>query len=356
MRLRQWLKPLANKYLRKQLAKAIRNSSGFFIFANMTKIGLLGIGHLGKIHLGILRGLTEYFEVVGFYDIDTVEGKRIAEEYGIRFFEQADELLALVDAIDIVVPTPFHFEWAKRGIELNKHIFVEKPVTQTVEESHALLGLVAKYNTVFQVGHVERFNPAFVAAEPLLNAPEFIETHRLAQFNPRGTDVPVVLDLMIHDLDIILHVVKSPVASISASGVAVVSKSHDITNARLVFENGTVANLTASRISLKNMRKSRFFQRNAYVGVDFLNKSLEVVHLEPLKGTPDPYDMVLDLGEGVPPKKLSIESPSILSTNAIEEELKEFGRAIAYGNPVSVDLQAGHQALDLAYRILSMLS
>jgi len=322
----------------------------------MIKIGLLGIGHLGKIHLRILKGLKQYFEVVGFYDVDSHEGKRVSEEQGIPYFDQVDELLAQVDAVDIVTPTPFHFEWAKVALQRKLHVFVEKPITQTVEESAELMLLLQEYPVVFQVGHVERFNPAFVAAKPLLNAPEFIETHRLAQFNPRGTDVPVVLDLMIHDLDIILDVVKSPVVAISASGVAVVSKSHDITNARLEFENGTVANLTASRISLKNMRKSRFFQRDAYVGVDFLNKSIEVVRLESLSGEPDPYDMVLDLGEGKPSKKLSIDSPPIYPTNAIEEELKEFAQAISKGLPVSVDLKAGHDALDLAYRILNILS
>lgn len=321
----------------------------------MIKIGLFGIGHLGKIHLRILKGLSQSFDLVGFYDIDTHEGKRVSEEQGIPFFEDPLALLNLVDAIDLVVPTPFHFEWAKKAMLRNKHVFVEKPVTQTVEESQALLILLKEHPVVFQVGHVERFNPAFVAAKPLLKAPEFIETHRLAQFNPRGTDVPVVLDLMIHDLDIILNVVQSPVVSVSASGVAVVSKSHDITNARLVFENGSVANLTASRISLKNMRKSRFFQRDAYVGIDFLNKSIEVVRLESLEGEPDPYDMVLDLGEGVPAKKLSIESPPIYPTNAIEEELKEFAQAISMNTNVSVDLTAGHEALDLAYRILDIL-
>ena len=321
----------------------------------MIKIGLFGIGHLGKIHLRILKGLSQSFDLVGFYDIDTHEGKRVSEEQGIPFFEDPLALLNLVDAIDLVVPTPFHFEWAKKAMLRNKHVFVEKPVTQTVEESQALLILLKEHPVVFQVGHVERFNPAFVAAKPLLKAPEFIETHRLAQFNPRGTDVPVVLDLMIHDLDIILNVVQSPVVSVSASGVAVVSKSHDITNARLVFENGSVANLTASRISLKNMRKSRFFQRDAYVGIDFLNKSIEVVRLESLEGEPDAYDMVLDLGEGVPAKKLSIESPPIYPTNAIEEELKEFAQAISMNTNVSVDLTAGHEALDLAYRILDIL-
>ena len=322
----------------------------------MIKIGLFGIGHLGKIHLRILKGLNPYFDIVGIFDVDVVEGQRVSEEHGVPFFENAGELLSKVDAIDIVIPTPFHFEWARSAMQHNKHVFVEKPITQTVEESAELMNLLTKFPVVFQVGHVERFNPAFVAAKPLLKTPEFIETHRLAQFNPRGTDVPVVLDLMIHDLDIILHVVNSPVVNISASGVAVVSKSHDITNARLEFENGTVANLTASRISLKNMRKSRFFQRDAYVGVDFLNKSIEVVRLESLSGAPDPYDMVLDLGEGMPSKKLSIESPPIYPTNAIEEELKEFSQAIAYGQPVSVDLRAGHDALDLGYRILNLLN
>jgi predicted dehydrogenase len=202
---------------------------------------------------------------------------------------------------------------------------------------------------------VERFNPAFIAAQPLLHQPDFIETHRLAQFNPRGTDVPVVLDLMIHDLDIILHVVQSPVKHISASGVAVVSESHDITNARIEFENGTVANLTASRISLKNMRKSRFFQRDAYVGIDFLNKSIEVVRLEGLEGPADPYDMVLDLGNGKEPKKLSIDSPKVFPTNAIEEELKEFALGISKQTSISVDLKAGHEALKVAYQILDLI-
>ena len=202
---------------------------------------------------------------------------------------------------------------------------------------------------------MERFNPAFVAAQPLLHKPDFIETHRLAQFNPRGTDVPVVLDLMIHDLDIILHVVNSPVKHVSASGVAVVSDSHDITNARIEFENGTVANLTASRISLKNMRKSRFFQRDAYVGIDFLNKSIEVVRLEGLEGPADPYDMILDLGNGKAPKKLSIDSPKVFPTNAIEEELKEFALGITNETQISVDLKAGHEALKVAYQILDLI-
>lgn len=329
----------------------------YFCNANMEKIkiGIFGMGHLGKIHLKVLTGLPSYFQLVGFHDIDALNADKITEEYGVPYFSNADELIAAVDAMDIVTPTPFHFDFAEKGLKQKKHVFIEKPVTQTLEESEILLSLWDKSQCITQVGHVERFNPAFVAAKPCLRKPEFIETHRLAQFNPRGTDVPVVLDLMIHDLDIILHVVKSPIKSISASGVAVVSESHDITNARIVFENGTVANLTASRISIKNMRKSRFFQRDAYVGVDFLNKQLEVVRLDTVEGPPDPYDMILDLGEGKQPKKLSIESPKVYPTNAIEEELKEFASGILGKQPISVDLQAGHEALRVAYQILDLL-
>ena len=321
----------------------------------MIKIGLFGIGHLGKIHLKIIKGLPQFFELVGIHDIDTQEGLALQAEYDVPFYDRADDLIARVDALDIVTPTPFHFELAFKAMQQHKHVFIEKPVTQTLAESTQLLELAPSSKSIVQVGHVERFNPAFVAAQSLLNKPDFIETHRLAQFNPRGTDVPVVLDLMIHDLDIILHVVNSPVKHVSASGVAVVSYSHDITNARIEFENGTVANLTASRISLKNMRKSRFFQRDAYVGIDFLNKSIEVVRLEGLDGPADPYDMVLDLGNGKPPKKLSIDSPKVFPTNAIEEELKEFALGISEHAPISVDLNAGHQALKIAYQILDLI-
>lgn len=321
----------------------------------MVKIGLFGIGHLGKIHLRILKGLSQYFEVVGFHDVDHELAIQVSAEFDVPYFDIADDLIASVEALDIVTPTLSHFDIAQKALTLNKHLFIEKPVTQTLTESLDLLALSKVKTAKVQVGHVERYNPAFVAAEPLLKSPEFIETHRLAQFNPRGTDVPVVLDLMIHDLDIILHVVNSPIKHISASGVAVVSESHDITNARLEFENGSVANLTASRISLKNMRKSRFFQRDAYVGIDFLNKSIEVVRLEELQGVPDPYDMVLDLGNDKFPKKLSIDSPKIYPTNAIEEELKDFALAILENKNITVDLTAGHRALEVAFRILDLL-
>ena len=217
------------------------------------------------------------------------------------------------------------------------------------------MGLAREANVKVQVGHVERFNPAFQAAVPFLTKPMFIETHRLAQFNPRGTDVPVVLDLMIHDLDIILSVVKSGVKRISASGVAVVSDTPDITNARIEFDNGCVANLTASRISMKNMRKSRFFQKDAYISVDFLTKELEVVRMETVEGEPNPLDIVFDMGEGKPVKKIYFDKPDIGEINAIKEELNSFHDAIVNDTTPLVSLEDGFRALDVAQQILDKL-
>jgi predicted dehydrogenase len=237
----------------------------------MLKVGVLGAGHLGKIHLRLLQESQKY-ELMGFYDADSINGNAVAAEFGYTYFDTINELIAAVDVVDIVTPTLSHFECAKKAMENGKHIFIEKPITNTLEEAQELLLLEEKYGVKGQVGHVERFNPAFIAVKNSIHEPMFIETHRLAEFNPRGTDVPVVLDLMIHDIDAILSVVNSKVKRINASGVSVISQSPDIANARLEFENGCVANLTASRISLKNMRKSRFFQKDAYISVDFLKK------------------------------------------------------------------------------------
>jgi predicted dehydrogenase len=259
----------------------------------MLRIGLLGAGHLGKIHLRLLLELKDDFDFVGFFDPNDEQANLVLEQFKVNRFLSVEELISQVDCIDIVTPTISHFELASKAISKGKHVFIEKPITQTIIEAGQLIKLAQKMNVKVQVGHVERFNPAFQKALPYFNQPMFIETHRLAQFNPRGTDVPVVLDLMIHDIDIILSVVKSKVKSISASGVAVVSDSDDITNARIEFENGCVANLTSSRISLKNMRKSRFFQKDAYISVDFLTKELEVFRLETIQGEPDPFDIVL---------------------------------------------------------------
>ena len=321
----------------------------------MLKIGLLGVGHLGKIHLGLLLQLPEIFEVVGIYDIDQLNALSVANEYHVKSFANVEDLLMAVDCVDIVTPTLNHFFSASLALRNRKHIFIEKPLSETLEEGKLLVQLAIEADVVVQIGHVERFNPAFQAALPFLNNPMFIETHRLAQFNPRGTDVPVVLDLMIHDIDTILSVVKSNVKKISASGVAIVSDSHDITNARIEFENGCVANLTASRISLKNMRKSRFFQRDAYVGIDFLNKTLEVVRMQDLHGEPDPFDFIMDLGENKSKKKILIDKPELAATNAILEELKAFAFSIINKEPAKVTIDDGYYAMHVAYQIIDKL-
>jgi predicted dehydrogenase len=321
----------------------------------MLKVGVLGAGHLGKIHIRLLLELTDYFEFVGFFDPSDDNAEKAIEQYNIKRFATISELLDAVDCIDIVTPTLSHFDCASQALRKSKHVFIEKPVTETVDEARILMGLAREANVKVQVGHVERFNPAFQAALPFFNKPMFIETHRLAQFNPRGTDVPVVLDLMIHDLDIILSVVKSGIKRISASGVAVVSDTHDITNARIEFDNGCVANLTASRISLKNMRKSRFFQKDAYISVDFLTKELEVVRMEDVQGEADPLDIVFDLGAGKPVKKIFFDKPEIGEVNAIKEELRTFAEAIIEDKMPIVPIEDGYRALDVAQQILDKL-
>jgi predicted dehydrogenase len=321
----------------------------------MLKIGVVGAGHLGKIHIRLLLELTDIFEFVGFYDVDLVNSQSVANQFNIKSFPSISELINEVDCLDIVTPTLSHYACAMDALRARKHIFIEKPLSETMEEAKKMVMLTNEAEVIVQVGHVERFNPAFQAALPYLKNPMFIETHRLAQFNPRGTDVPVVLDLMIHDIDIILSVVKSRVKNIAASGVSVVSESHDITNARLEFENGCVANLTASRISLKNMRKSRFFQKDTYISVDFLTKELEVVSIEDIQGEPDPFDIILEIGKENKRKKILIDKPELAEVNAIKEELIAFHDAIINKKHPIVSVEDGFSAMEVAYGILSKL-
>ena len=321
----------------------------------MLKIGVFGAGHLGKIHLRLLKELKHEFELVGFFDPNDAAAEQIVKEFEIKRYTQVSDLIELVDCVDVVTPTIAHFDIASQALRKSKHVFIEKPVTETLEEARALMELAREANVKVQVGHVERFNPAFQAAIPYFKKTMFIETHRLAQFNPRGTDVPVVLDLMIHDLDIILTVVNSGVKRVSASGVAVVSDTPDITNARIEFDNGCVANLTASRISMKNMRKSRFFQKDAYISVDFLTKELEVVRMEDVDGEPNPLDIVFDLGAGKPVKKIFFDKPEINEVNAIKEELRTFHEAIVQDKMPVVPLEDGFRALDVAQKIMEKL-
>ncbi len=316
----------------------------------MLKAGVLGAGHLGKIHLKLLNQSSKY-ELIGFYDADKEHGEKVSKEFGYKYFNTIEGLINAVDVVDIVTPTLVHYNVAKQALEQSKHIFVEKPITKTVKEAKELIALAKKHKVKGQVGHVERFNPAFTVVKDLINSPMFIETHRLAEFNPRGTDVPVVLDLMIHDIDIILSVVKSKVKSVHASGVSVISETPDIANARLEFENGCVANLTASRISMKNMRKSRFFQKDAYISVDFLEKKSEVVKMKDVPENPDEFAMILQNAEGVK-KQIYFENPEIENNNAILDELETFADAINNNTTPVVTLTNGTEALEIAQQII----
>ena len=316
----------------------------------MLKVGVLGAGHLGKIHLKLLQQ-SEKYELVGFYDPNKENAKSVAKEFGYTPYDTISELIDDVEVVDIVTPTLSHFECAKEAIIKGRHIFIEKPITNTVSEAEAIRTLASIHHVQGQVGHVERFNPAFTAVKDSIKDPMFIEAHRLAEFNPRGTDVPVVLDLMIHDIDIILSVVNSKVRNISASGVSVISDTPDIANARIEFQNGCVANLTASRISLKNMRKSRFFQKDAYISVDFLEKAVEVVKMKDVPENPDEYAMILQNAEGIK-KQIYFENPDIHSNNAILDELETFADAINTDTKPIVSLGQGAHALRVAQQII----
>lgn len=320
----------------------------------MLKAGVLGAGHLGKIHLRLLQESNKY-ELVGFYDPNKENADKVVTEHGYTYFDSVESLIDAVDVVDIVTPTLSHFDSAKLAIEKGKHIFIEKPITNTIQEAEAIRTLASQNHVRGQVGHVERFNPAFTAVKDIIENPMFIETHRLAEFNPRGTDVPVVLDLMIHDIDIILSVVNSKVKNISASGVSVISETPDIANARIEFENGCVANLTSSRISMKNMRKTRFFQKDAYISVDFLEKKSEVVKMKDAPETPDDFAMILQNAEGIK-KQIYFENPKIEQNNAILDELNSFADAIKNNTTPIVSLRQGTEALRVAHQIIDCFS
>lgn len=316
------------------------------------KAGVLGAGHLGKIHLRLLNQ-SEQYELMGFYDPDEANAQKVVQDFGYHRFDSIEALIAACEVVDVVTPTLFHFACAEKIIKAGRHLFIEKPIATTVEEAEAIIALAKEYKVKGQVGHVERFNPAFLAVREQIHEPMFIEAHRLAEFNPRGTDVPVVLDLMIHDIDVILSVVKSKVKHISASSAMVISHSPDITNARIAFENGCVANLTASRISMKNMRKTRFFQKDAYISVDFLEKKVEVVKMKEAPEVPGDFDMILQNAEGER-RQIYFEHPEIHNNNAILDELEAFAEAIRTDSTPRVTLEQGTEALRVAKQILSL--
>ncbi|NNE28606.1 MAG: Gfo/Idh/MocA family oxidoreductase [Saprospiraceae bacterium] len=315
------------------------------------KIGVLGVGHLGKIHLKCLRDVPA-FECIGFFDTNDEAAQKAEKEFGLRRFATAEDLINEAAAVDIVTPTISHFDLAQKALNAGKHVFLEKPVTQEPDQARELASIAKQTGLKIQVGHVERFNPAFLALKDFPVSPLFVEAHRLAPFNPRGTDVSVVLDLMIHDLDLLLSLIASPIAEIHASGVALVSNAADICNARIQFENGCVANLTASRISLKQMRKLRIFQPDAYISLDFLEKDVQIIRLHDVdKVDPTKASSMMPLETAKGKKLIQIESPQIQPSNAIQMELASFAETISKDSEPIVGIQDGYRALDTAHWI-----
>ncbi|HVX49185.1 MAG TPA: Gfo/Idh/MocA family oxidoreductase [Chitinophagaceae bacterium] len=318
----------------------------------MLKIGVFGAGHLGKFHLNNWKEIDEV-TITGFFDPNDNTAAEVESKYGITRYADAAALMDAIDAADIVAPTNHHFALCEMAIKKGKHVFVEKPLTNTMEEAKQLIKIAAEAGVKIQVGHVERFNPAYTAIQHLQLNPMFIEVHRLAQFNPRGTEVSVILDLMIHDIDIILSLVKSDVKNISASGVAVLTDSPDIANVRIEFNNGCVANLTSSRISMKKMRKIRLFQKDAYIGVDFLEKKTEIIKL---KTNDESDDFSFDIETPSGTKTISIFNPEVRPVNAIKEELVSFKNALLNNTPVAVSEMDGYMAMEVAHKVLEKIN
>lgn len=319
------------------------------------RIGVVGTGHLGSLHTKMYSQI-ESADLVGVYDIDVAKGKSVAEEFGTKHFPGIEDLLDQVEAISIATPTKSHYDVAVHALSKGIHLLIEKPITENIEQARELVELAEAQKRKIQVGHIERFNSAILALEHYHLDPLFIESHRLAQFNPRGTDVAVVLDLMIHDIDLILSLVNSPVKQIDANGVAVVSHSIDIANARLQFENGCVANVTASRISQNKMRKMRLFQKNAYISVDFLKGSAEVFKLvdensEDTKST----SLLGNLDLGYQKKVVVYEQPEIKEVNSLKYELTAFLRSILDDTKPPVTGEDGLEALFVAQEILNKI-
>lgn len=318
----------------------------------MIKVGIFGVGYLGKLHIENwkkIQGCT----LVGFFDPNAINANYVMDNYNLQRFNNKIDLIKHCDVIDIVTPTPTHFNICEMAIKMGKHVFVEKPITSSKYEAKKIIELVKEANIKLQVGHIERFNPAFKSIQNVQLQPRFIEVHRLAQFNPRGTEVSVVLDLMIHDIDIILHVVNSNIKKISANGVSVISDTTDIVNARIEFTNGVVANLTSSRISLKKMRKMRLFQKDSYIAIDFLEKKSEIIKI---KNDQKNQDFCFDIETNQGTKTISIQQPIIENTNALYEELQSFIDAIIFNKPTIINELSGFACLEVALEIIEKMN
>ncbi|NOX66776.1 MAG: Gfo/Idh/MocA family oxidoreductase [Chlorobi bacterium] len=319
------------------------------------KIGIIGTGHLGKLHTKLLKQVNNC-ELVGVFDKDYEAAKSAADEFKTKAFENIEDILEQIDAVAIVATTSAHYELAKLALDHNVNVFVEKPITAEIWEAEELVKLADEKKLKLQVGHIERFNAALVSLEKYDLNPMFVQTDRLAQFNPRGTDVAVVLDLMIHDIDIILSLVKSKVKHISASGVNVVSDSLDIANARLEFENGAVANVTASRISQKKMRKMRMFQRDAYISLDFITGVSEIYRLiSPDDKSLEHFITFGELGVGENRKAVIYEQPEQKEINALKYELQLFVDSVIHDTTPIVSGDDGLRALKVADMIMKKI-
>jgi predicted dehydrogenase len=321
------------------------------------KIGVTGVGHLGRLHTQQLKNVPEA-KLIGVYDSNPARAAEIAREFDTTAFESLETLLDNVDALSIVTPTVTHYDVAKAALEKSKHIFVEKPFMETIEQADRIIDLRDKVGCKIQVGHIERFNPAIMSLQPLKINPLFIEAHRMSNFNPRGTDVAVVMDLMIHDIDLILSFVKSKVKSVAASGASVISETEDIANCRILFENGCVANVTASRISAKKMRKMRFFQPDAYISVDFLEGITEVYHIEKDDFSPQSTQLAFSLGQiqkGDVQRTIKYSRLEKTEVNPLQYELQQFCRAILNDTTPPVTAEEGRRALHVAKLILDSI-
>jgi predicted dehydrogenase len=319
------------------------------------KAGVIGVGHLGRHHARVYSQIPEA-QLVGIHDTDSEKAQRIAKEFDTRYFENLSDLVERIDAVSLVVPTTFHYSLACDILGCGKNLLVEKPITETVKQAEELVSLVGSKNVILQVGHIERFNPAFKAIENLKLEPKFIESHRLAQFNPRGTDVAVVLDLMIHDLDLILSLVKSKVKTIEAAAIPVISDSEDIANARLTFENGCVANITSSRISARPLRKMRLFEKNSYISLDFLQRSVEIYKLVDAdfvsKEEREKKTVVGNIPSGEVGKTIIYEKPEIENEDMLTLEIKSFLDAVKKKKHPKVSGEDGKRALEVALEVV----
>lgn len=318
-------------------------------------VGVIGVGHLGKLHSKMFNQISNC-ELVGVFDSNPEQAKSVAEEFSVKHFNSIDELLSKVKAVSIAATTSAHHEVAKKCFEKNINVFVEKPITATIEQGEELVKIANEKKLKFQVGHIERFNPGLLSLESFISDPMFIQSDRLAQFNPRGTDVAVVLDLMIHDIDIILSFIKSDVKQIDANGVAVVSDHIDIANARIQFENGAVANVTASRISQKKMRKMRIFQKDHYISLDFITGVSEVYRLQAIEEAALPNSISYgEMGVGDRKKRLIYEQPEAKEVNALNYELQLFVDSVLYDKKIVVSGEDGLRALKVAEIIIQKI-